>query len=138
MNENTVSPITAYFKYLDDGQTTAASALFAENAVYLRPAMDGAGRPSSELEQIEGRDAIDRFFIERGSRPYRHTIRRAVRAGDIEFAEGFVDGGQTGASTAFLATARLDDESRIVRYFATATTGSADGLAALNRTPIAP
>ena len=130
------SVIGEYFRNLDDGEAAAAAALFAEHASYIRPVMDCDGVPTPELESIKGRDAIEAYFVARGTRPYRHTIRSAVRDGDTEFVEGFVDTSEGPLTTVFLATASLDQHSRIVRYFATATSVTSEGLEALNRTSL--
>lgn len=125
------APIIQYFARLDEGEAEKAAAVFSEDAVYIRQAMDAAGIPSSELQVIRGRSQIHSYFEERGHRPYTHEIRNHASQGGVEFAEGCVNGGDAGPRIVFIATASIDGDGLISRYFATSTSVSADGLAAV-------
>jgi ketosteroid isomerase-like protein len=128
------SMIAEYFRHLDEGDAAGAAALFSADAVYIRPVLDDAGVPMPELAVVEGRGAIEQYFVDRGLRPYRHVVRATALENDREFLEGYVDA--TVGRTAFLATATLDAEGRIARYFATATGVTTDNLALLGRAPV--
>ena len=127
------SMIAEYFRHLDDGDPAGAAALFSADAVYIRPVLGDDGVPAPELAVVEGRDAIEKYFVDRGLRPYRHAVRATAREKDREFLEGYVEG--TVGRTAFLATATLDADGKIARYFATATGVTSDNLVLLARTP---
>lgn len=125
------APIIEYFARLDEGEAEKAASVFADDAVYIRQAMDATGTPSSELQVIRGRTQIRSYFEERGRRPYTHEIRSHASQGDLEFAEGCVDGGAAGPRIVFIATASLDRDGLISRYFATSTSVSEDDLVAV-------
>jgi len=126
--------LATYFGGLDDGDIPRASSAFADGAFYIRQSMDERGVPTSELETIAGRDAIEAYFLARGQRPYRHTLLSSSRAGDEEYAEGVVLGGADGPNVTFIARATLDGQGRIARYFALASPISEAAALELQRT----
>lgn len=107
------SPLGAYYEALDGGDLEATVAAFTDDAVYVRPALDGRG-----LELIRGRGALQEFFERRGARPYRHFVRSYAVDGQRCFVEG--DAGVEGEppTHVFLVSATLDADGRIARYFA--------------------
>jgi ketosteroid isomerase-like protein len=113
------SPLDAYFSALDAGDDEAATAAFAEDAVYIRPAIGGP----RGLEVIRGREHIREFLGRRrerqkaGEYTHRHEIRAASFDGSRCFVEAVMvtDQGTTGV---FLAHAEFDGDGRIARYLA--------------------
>jgi ketosteroid isomerase-like protein len=113
------SPLDAYFAALDDGDDDAATAAFAVDAVYIRPAI---GDPRG-LEVIRGRQRIREFLGRRRERQkggeynHRHEIRAATFDGSRCFVEALMvtDDGPTGV---FLAHATFGDDGLITRYLA--------------------
>ena len=113
------SPLDAYFAALDAGDDEAATAAFAEDAIYIRPAI---GDPRG-LEIIRGRGYIREFLGRRrqrqkaGEYTHRHEIRAASFDGARCFVEAVMvtDQGTTGV---FLAHAEFDRDGLINRYLA--------------------
>jgi ketosteroid isomerase-like protein len=107
------SPLDAYYEALDAGDVDATVAAFTDDALYVRPTLDG-----HSLEFIRGRDALREFFERRGARPYRHFVRSCAVDGPRCFVEG--DAGMEGEppTHVFLVSATLDGDGRIARYFA--------------------
>jgi ketosteroid isomerase-like protein len=117
----TVPPkLAAYYTALDAGDDDAAAATFAEDAVYIRPAIaPAAGAPVVEI--FRGRDGIRALFAQRSARKelgenlHRHELRAFVVDGRECFIEGVgVSGGRPYA--VFLAHATLDEDGLIARY----------------------
>jgi ketosteroid isomerase-like protein len=119
----TVPPkLAEYYASLDAGDDDAAAATFAENGVYIRPALDpAAGAPV--VETFRGRDGIRGLLARRSARKelgenlHRHELRSVV----VEGRECFVEGvGVTGDGpyAVFLAHATLDEDGLIARYVA--------------------
>jgi ketosteroid isomerase-like protein len=107
------SPLDAYYEALDGGSVEATVAAFADDAVYVRPRLDGRG-----LEFIRGRGALREFFERRGRKPYRHRVRACAVDGRRCLVEG--DAGMEGElpTHVFLVSATIDGDGRIARYFA--------------------
>jgi ketosteroid isomerase-like protein len=107
------SPLDAYYEALDGGDIDATVAAFTDDAVYIRPALDG---PS--LEFVRGRSALWAFFERRGAQSYRHFVRSCAVDGPRCLVEG--DAGIDGErpTHVFLVSATLDGDGRIARYFA--------------------
>ena len=113
------SPLDAYFAALDAGDDAAATAAFAEDAVYIRPAIEDP----RGLEVIRGRERIREFLARRrerqlaGAYPHRHEIRAAAFDGSRCFVEALMvtDEGPLGV---FLAHATFDGDGLITRYLA--------------------
>jgi hypothetical protein len=116
------SPLDAYFAALDAGDDEAAAAAFAEDAVYIRPALTETGA-TGNLEVIRGRDRILEFLAQRrkrvtaGQYAHRHEVRAAAIDGHRCFVEALMvtDASPVGV---FLAHATFDGEMRISRYIA--------------------
>jgi hypothetical protein len=106
------SGITRYLHHLDDGEFEEAASMFADDALYVRPASSSDGTPSGHLDVIVGRAAILDYFKARGPRPYRHDVYHRVTDGGTEFVAGFVDG----PNAAMLSSATLDSDGLISRY----------------------
>src|SRR5204863_7908565 len=81
------SPLETYYTALDDGDAEAAAAVFAEDALYIRPALPGSPNAGA-LEVVRGRGEVLAYFRERGKKPFRHRITRSVADGDTWFVEG--------------------------------------------------
>jgi hypothetical protein len=115
------SPLDAYYRALDGGDVEGTLATFTDDAVYVRPALDGSG-----LEFVRGGAELREFFERRGKQPYRHFVRSCAVAGGRCFVEG--DAGMDGEppTHVFLVSAKLDAEGRIARYFALMAEAPAD------------
>jgi ketosteroid isomerase-like protein len=111
--------VASYYAALDAGDDDAAAAAFAEEAVYIRPALDRAG--GDGIEVFRGRAAIRDLFERRSARKqfgdnlHHHEFRSAA----VEGADCFIEGtGVTdrGPFAVFLAHATLGDDGLITRY----------------------
>jgi ketosteroid isomerase-like protein len=112
--------VAAYYAALDAGDDDAAAAAFAEDAVYIRPALDSAAGGVG-IEVFRGRAAIRDLFERRSARKqfgdnlHHHEFRSAA----VEGANCFIEGtGVTdrGPFAVFLAHATLGDDGLITRY----------------------
>jgi ketosteroid isomerase-like protein len=119
----TVPPIlAAYYAALDAGDDDAAAATFAEDGVYMRPALEPAAGASA-IETIRGRKGIRDLFARRSERKklgenlHHHELRCVVVDGHECFIEGL---GVTndGPYAVFLAHATLGEDGLITRYMA--------------------
>jgi ketosteroid isomerase-like protein len=109
------SPLDPYFEAIDAGDADATTARFADDAVYIRPSLQVPGT----LEVATGRDELLEFFQNRGKKPFRHVVRRAVTDGPRCFVEGVaVRDGETEPFSSFLATVTFGDDGLIKRYYA--------------------
>ena len=116
----TPAAVASYYAALDAGDDDAAAAAFAEDAVYIRPALD----PSSEqagIETVRGRAAIRDLFARRsalkelGEILHHHELRSVAVDGADCFVEG-VGVTEEGPFAVFLAHATLGDDGLITRY----------------------
>jgi len=127
------SKLAAYYAALDAGDDDAAAATFAEDGVYIRPALDGAGGAPS-IETIRGREGIRELFARRSERKklgenlHHHELRSVLVDGRECFIEGVGVTGD-GPYAVFLAHATLDEDGLIARYLAMLmeTPGGFDG-----------
>ena len=114
------NPLDAYFRLLDDGEFDACAALFAEDALYIRP-----GKLTADsLVVTKGRPAILEFFRKRGKLPHRHRILKAVSDGNSCFVEGRGGGNEGGPFAplhAFMSHGTFNADGLITRYFAVLT-----------------
>ena len=84
--------VASYYAALDAGDDDAAAAAFAENAVYIRPALEPAG--GNGIEVFRGRAAIRDLFERRSARKqfgdnlHHHEFRSAA----VESADCFIEG----------------------------------------------
>jgi hypothetical protein len=122
-----------YYADLDAGDFEGAAACFAEDAVYIRPAMPTPGSAERPLEFVRGRDSVLDFFRARGKRAHHHEIRALAVNGRECGLEGVVLGGD-GPPQVFLASATLDDDGLIARYVALAMPVTADELDVVEKT----
>jgi ketosteroid isomerase-like protein len=108
-----MSPLDDYYRVLDAGDVEATLACFTDDAVYVRPRLDGPG-----LELVRGRDELAAFFAARGKKPYRHFVH--AEAGDERrcFIEGTAGMEGEPPTHVFLAEATIEPDGRISRYFA--------------------
>ena len=114
MIENMVrSPLDRYYTALDGGDPDGAAAAFTEDAVYVRPALGGAG-----LEFVRGRDGLLDFFHKRGKQPYRHEVRACAIDGERCFVEGIAGIEGEPPTHVFLVHATVEADGLISRYFA--------------------
>ena len=108
-----------YFACMDSADFVTAAAMFADDAVYLRPPYvpGQAAFASSGTERIEGRPAISEFWDRRGKRNKHHVIKIEGVSGTEWFAEGevSVDDSET---RMFLAHVTFNDEGQIERFVA--------------------
>jgi ketosteroid isomerase-like protein len=108
--------LRAYYEALDGGDDDRAALSFAEDAVYIRPGMDGGGaeiaRGRAEIrEMFERRSARKQF----GENLHYHEFHTVA----VDGAECFVEGlgiAPTGPFSAFLAHATLGEDGLIARY----------------------
>ena len=112
--------VASYYAALDAGDDDAAAAAFAEDAVYIRPALDPAAGGGG-IEVFRGRAAIRDLFERRSARKqfgdnlHHHEFRTAA----VEGADCFIEGtGVTdgGPFAVFVAHATLGDDGLITRY----------------------
>jgi len=115
MTPEVPSPLDAYYHALDGGDIARTVAAFAEDAVYVRPTLPPA---APGLELIRGRDELQRFFEERGKRPYRHFVHASAVDGERCFVEGTAGMEGEPPTHVFLVHATLDANGLITRYFA--------------------
>jgi ketosteroid isomerase-like protein len=108
-----MSALDEYYRVLDDGDVAATLACFTDDAVYVRPRLDGPG-----LEFVRGRDELAAFFAARGKKPYRHFVHAEAAAGDRCFVEGTAGMEGERPTHVFLAEATIEPDGRISRYFA--------------------
>jgi ketosteroid isomerase-like protein len=115
------SPLDSYYTALDGGDVEGTLATFTDDAVYVRPVLDG-----TRLEFVRGKDELREFFERRGKQPYRHFVRSCAVEADRCFVEG--DAGMEGEppTHVFLVSATLDADGRIARYFALMAEAPAD------------
>jgi ketosteroid isomerase-like protein len=111
--------VGAYYDALDAGDDDGAAAAFTEDAVYIRPALDGHG-----IEIARGRDGIRELFARRAERKSRgenlhsHELRTVAVDGSDCFIEG-VGITDEGPFAVFLAHATLGEDGLITRYIGT-------------------
>jgi hypothetical protein len=121
MPNNTDKPamMKQYFACMDSADFAAAAAMFADDAVYLRPPYvpGQAAFASSGTERIEGLAAISEFWNRRGKRNTHHVIQIESISDGEWFAEGevSVDDSET---RLFLAHVTFNDEGQIRRFVA--------------------
>jgi ketosteroid isomerase-like protein len=108
-----MTPLDTYYRALDGGDLEGTLACFTDDAVYVRPALDGSG-----LEFIRGRDDLRAFFVERGKKEWRHVLRACAVDGSRCLAEGVAGIDGEAPSHTFLVHATIADDGRISRYFA--------------------
>ena len=108
--------VSAYYEALDAGDDDGAAASFAEDGVYIRPALDGGG-----IEIARGRAGIRDLFARRSERKtlgenlHYHELRTVTVDGSECFIEG-VGITDDGPFAVFLAHATLGDDGLINRY----------------------
>lgn len=116
-----VSPLDEYYRALDAGELDATLACFTDDAVYIRPRLDGPG-----LEFISGRAELAAFLRERGKKPYRHVVLAHSTDGGRCFVEGVAGVEGESPTHAFLVAATIETDGRISRYFALMAEASPD------------
>ena len=81
-----------YFACMDSADFVTSAAMFADDAVYIRPpyVRGQAAFASSGTERIEGLPAIGEFWEHRGKRNTHHVIKIEGISGSEWFAEGEV------------------------------------------------
>ena len=108
-----------YFACMDSADFVTAAAMFAEDAVYLRPPYvpGQAAFASSGTERIEGLPAISGFWERRGKRNTRHVIKIESISGAEWFAEGEVSVDDS-EPRMFLSHVTFNDKGQIQRFVA--------------------
>jgi hypothetical protein len=108
-----------YFACMDSADFVTSAAMFADDAVYLRPpyVAGQAAFASSGTERIEGLPAISKFWEQRGKRGTHHVIKIESTSGSEWFAEGevSVDDSET---RMFLTHVTFSDKGQIERFVA--------------------
>ena len=108
-----------YFACMDSADFVAAAAMFADDAVYLRPPYvpGQAAFATSGTERIEGLPAISEFWDRRGKRNTHHVIKIEGVSGTEWFAEGevSVDDSET---RMFMSHVTFNDNGQIQRFVA--------------------
>jgi hypothetical protein len=120
-------PLADYFRALDAGDYEACSALFAQDAIYIRPRLLTA----DSLVVTQGRGNIREYLRRRGKLHHHHRILFAVAQGHSCFIEGRGGGDRTGIYGnlhGFLAHATFDHDGLIKRYLAVLTMPDADDM----------
>lgn len=107
-----MSALDEYYRVLDAGDVDATLACFTDDAVYVRPQLEGPG-----LEFVRGREELTAFFTARGKKEYRHFVHAQAVDGPRCFVEGTAGMDGEPPTHVFLAVATLE-EGRIARYFA--------------------
>jgi SnoaL-like domain len=114
------NPIPAYLRHLDDGEFEQAAALFAPDAMYIRPGLaprrEGEAGGLTALQAVRGREAILDYMRERGRVAHRHVVLTQGRTGKRCFVEMTLSG--FGSQVESLGLAELDEQDRIARYVA--------------------
>jgi len=112
--------LASYYAALDAGDDDKAAAAFAEDAVYIRPALDpGAGGPGTAT--FHGRAAIRHLFAKRSARKqfgenlHHHEFRSVAVTGAECFVEGVGVIDETPFAV-FIAHATLAPDGLIARY----------------------
>lgn len=108
-----MSALDEYYRVLDAGDIDATLACFTDDAVYVRPRLDGPG-----LEFVRGRAELAAFFTARGKKEYRHFVHAEATGGRRCFVEGTAGMEGEAPTHAFLAEATIEADGRISRYFA--------------------
>jgi ketosteroid isomerase-like protein len=108
-----MSALDEYYRVLDAGDVDATLACFTDDAVYVRPRLDGPG-----LEFVRGRDELAVFFAARGKKPYRHFVHAHAGGTGRCFVEGTAGMEGEPPTHVFLADATIEPDGRISRYFA--------------------
>jgi ketosteroid isomerase-like protein len=116
-----MTPLDAYYDALDAGDLEGTLACFTDDAVYIRPALESAG-----LEFARGRDELRAFFVARGKRDYRHVLRSHSFDGVRCFVEGVAVLEGNRPTHVYLASATIEPDGRISRYFALMAEAPAD------------
>ena len=108
-----------YFACMDSADFVTSAALFADDAVYIRPPYvpGQAAFASSGTQSIEGLPAISTFWVQRGKRNTHHVIKIEGSSGNEWFAEGevSVDDSET---RLFLTHVTFNDKGQIERFVA--------------------
>ena len=108
-----------YFACMDSADFVTSAAMFADDAVYIRPPYvpGQAAFASSGTERIEGLAAISEFWAQRGKRNTRHAIKVEGISGNEWFAEGevSVDDSET---RMFLTHVTFNEQGQIERFVA--------------------
>jgi hypothetical protein len=108
-----------YFACMDSADFVTSAAMFADDAVYIRPPYvpGQAAFASSGTERIEGLPAISEFWAQRGKRNTHHVIKIEGISGNEWFAEGevSVDDSET---RMFLTHVTFNDQGQIKRFVA--------------------
>jgi len=108
-----------YFACMDSADFVTSAAMFADDAVYLRPPYvpGQAAFASSGTQRIEGLPAISQFWANRGKRDTHHVIKIESITGNEWFAEGevSVDDSET---RMFLTHVTFNDQGQIERFVA--------------------
>jgi hypothetical protein len=108
-----------YFACMDSADFVTSAALFADDAVYIRPPYvpGQAAFASSGTQSIEGLLAIGKFWEQRGKRNTHHVIKTEGISGNEWFAEGevSVDDSET---RLFLTHVTFNGKGQIERFVA--------------------
>jgi len=108
-----------YFACMDSADFVTSAAMFADDAVYIRPPYvpGQAAFASSGTERIEGLPAISEFWARRGKRNTHHVIKIDGISGNEWFAEGEVSVDDSEARM-FLTHVTFNDQGQIERFVA--------------------
>lgn len=108
------TPLDAYYSAIDAGDIPATVACFTDDAEYIRPSLVQQGR----LEVARGREELLAYFTARGKKPHRHIVVASAFAGGVCFVEGVAGIEGEPPTHTFLATATIESDGRISRYYA--------------------
>ena len=107
------TPLDPYYRAIDAGDVDGTVACFTDDAVYIRPSLEG-----EKLEVARGRAELEAYFAARGMKPHRHVVVACAFEAGLCFVEGFAGVEGEPATHSFLATATIESDGRISRYFA--------------------
>ena len=107
-----------YFACMDSADFVTAAAMFADDAVYLRPPYvpGQAAFATSGTQRIEGLPAISEFWERRGKHNVHHVIKIESISGSEWFAEGEVT--VDSETRIFLSHVTFNDNGQIQRFVA--------------------
>ena len=115
-NETT---LRSYMDAIDAADYEAAASYFADDAVYLRPALNKHREAAAVLPQtrLDGLDNIRELWRQRGKQDTRHEFRWVSTTESETFVEGELvfDGTMTAP---FMCHASFNAEGKIARFIA--------------------
>jgi hypothetical protein len=107
--------ITAYFDALDSQNIDAAIALFASDALYIRPDQAARAAGGQGLAAMRGKEAILATLDTRGAQHVRHVVDCLITDGNASSAQGHIEGMENRIDI-FLASAVANEAGLIAEF----------------------